>query len=256
MLNDAILAGSDSTRSDIANGVADGIVLPVDKPEGISSFGVVSRVKRLLPRGTKIGHAGTLDPFATGLLLLLIGRATKRCESMMDQAKTYETTIRLGASSDTDDLTGNIIQTENAIAPTLSAIEEQLLTLTGEISQRPPIFSAIKIGGRRACDRVRNGQSVELQPRIVKIYRIELLQYAWPDLRLRIDCGRGTYIRSIARDLGESLGVGGYLTQLRRTRIGDYDVATARTLTDLASNPPHLYNGKPLIPSPGKPGEG
>ena len=124
-----------------------GLILPIDKPAGLTSFGVVSRVKRLLPRGTKIGHAGTLDPFATGLLLLLIGKATKQCETMMDQPKQYETTIRFGASSTTDDLTGEIAETANATTPSLHSIQEKLTAMTGEISQRPPIYSAIKISG-------------------------------------------------------------------------------------------------------------
>jgi tRNA pseudouridine55 synthase len=237
MLNDANIPGPE-----LLERLRDGFVLPIDKPAGITSFGVVARVKRLLPRGIKIGHAGTLDPFATGLLLLLIGKATRQCEAMMDQPKTYEATIRLGATSDTDDLTGQICVTTDPAAPARAKIEQRLATMIGDVSQRPPTYSAIKINGRRACDRVRQGQEIELQPRIVRIYAIELLAYAWPDLQVRIDCGRGTYIRSIARDLGESLGIGGYLTQLRRTRIGSYDTNMAKQLNDLASDSAYLYN--------------
>src|SRR5688572_29293503 len=189
-------------------------VLDVDKPPGRSSAYVVNGVKRLLPRGTKIGHAGTLDPFATGVLLLLVGRATKLCEQLMDQPKTYEATIKLGANTETDDPESPEIATPNAPVPTIDHVREALARFVGAIEQRPPKFSALKIAGRRACDRVRAGQDVELKPRTVMIYAIELLDFQYPFVLVRIDCGRGTYIRAIARDLGEALGTGGYLTAL------------------------------------------
>lgn len=210
--------------SNVLNGV-----LVLDKPAGISSARAVDRVKRVLPRGTKIGHAGTLDPFATGVLLLLIGRATKSCESLMDQPKTYEATIKLGATTETDDPESPEMITPNAPMATIDQVRDALARFVGAIEQRPPKFSALKIGGRRACDRVRDGETVELKPRTVNVYATGLLDFQYPFAKVRIECGRGTYIRAIARDLGEILGTGGYLTQLRRTRIGNFSIAQAVT---------------------------
>lgn len=202
-------------------------ILNLYKPTGITSARAVSIVKRLLPRGTKIGHAGTLDPFATGVLLLLIGKATKQCESLMGQPKEYEATVRLGSTSETDDLDSLITPYPNAAQPTREAIEAALPKFVGNILQQPPVYSALKVGGRRAYQLAREGQVVTLSPRTVRIDSIELLDFTPPDVRLRIACGRGTYIRAIARDLGEQLHCGGYLTQLCRTRIGAFDLADA-----------------------------
>jgi tRNA pseudouridine55 synthase len=208
-------------------------VLVLDKPAGITSARAVARVKRLLPRGTKVGHAGTLDPFAPGVLLLLIGRATKLCEQLMDQPKTYEATVKLGANTETDDPESPEIVRDVVSPPELETIHEALKTFVGAIEQRPPKFSALKVGGRRACDRVRDGEEVELKPRVVKIYSMEVTAYDYPLLKLRIDCGRGTYIRAIARDLGEALGTGGYLTELRRTRVGEFTIERATMIDQL-----------------------
>jgi tRNA pseudouridine55 synthase len=212
-------------------------VLVLDKPAGMTSARAVEAVKRLLPRGTKIGHAGTLDPFATGVLLLLVGRATKQCEKLMDQPKTYEATVKFGATTASDDPESpeEAFATAPVAPVSREAIESALPRFVGEILQRPPVFSALKIAGKRAADRVRAGQTVELEPRKIRVYSIDLLAYDWPLLRLRIDCGRGTYIRSIARDLGEVLSVGGYLTQLRRTRIGAFDIDRAVSLSHLTA---------------------
>jgi tRNA pseudouridine55 synthase len=209
-----------------------GIIL-LDKPAQISSAGVVNTVKRLLPRKTKIGHAGTLDPFATGLLLLLVGKSTKRCEELMNQPKQYEATIRFGGYTATDDPESPPEPVEGATAPGEEALRQALGGFIGEIQQLPPAYSALKIAGKRACDRVRDGETVELKPRLVRIYNVALLNYAWPDARVRIDCGRGTYIRAIARDLGKFLNVGGYLTELRRTRSGTFAVDDAVSLETL-----------------------
>jgi tRNA pseudouridine55 synthase len=219
----------------------DGLIV-LDKPAGITSAGAVNRVKRLLDRGTKIGHAGTLDPFATGVLLLLIGKATKSSEKLMDQPKRYDATIKLGASTATDDLESPEVPWSKAMPPSLDEIKSALATFTGMISQRPPAFSALKISGRPAYKLARRGQPVELRPRDVRIDGIKILSWQWPLLKLRIDCGRGTYIRAIARDLGEMLKTGGYLTELRRTRIGAFDIANAVTLEQMAQDgvAPHL----------------
>ena len=215
--------------SDGISGSTSGILV-LDKPAGISSAGAVSRVKRLLPRGTKIGHAGTLDPFATGVLLLLIGKATKLCEKLMDEPKRYETTIKFGATTATDDPESAEETREVVRPPTLEQIEVALRPFVGPIQQRPPIYSAIKIGGRPAYDLARKGHDLRMEARTVQVYGITVLKYEWPLLSLRIDCGRGTYIRSIARDLGETLSVGGYLTALRRTRVGPFGVSNGVTM--------------------------
>ena len=199
-------------------------IINLDKPPGISSARAVARVKRLLPKGTKIGHAGTLDPFATGVLLLLVGRATRQCETLMDQPKQYEATIKFGATTATDDPESPEETFAHTGAVPRDEIEKLLPRFVGAIQQRPPAFSAMKVGGRRAYDLARKGHDVQLAPRTVNVYNIELLSYDWPILSLRIDCGRGTYIRAIARDIGAALGVGGYLTALRRTAVGPFHV--------------------------------
>lgn len=212
----------------------DGII-NLDKPPSLTSARAVDRIKRVLPRGTKVGHAGTLDPFATGVLLVLVGKATKWSERLMDQPKEYETTIKLGATTETDDLEAEEIAYPNAAEPSRAAIESALAALTGIVQQRPPDFSAMKVAGHRAYQLARSGNPVELQARPVRIDAIEILDWHWPLLKLRIACGRGTYIRSIARDLGEALKTGGYLTQLRRTRIGRFTASEAIPLDQLSA---------------------
>lgn len=202
-------------------------MINLDKPVGPSSARLVARVKKLLPPKTKIGHAGTLDPFASGVLLLLIGKATRLSESLMDQPKSYQTTIKFGATTETDDPESPEIVRADAAPPPLAAIEAALAEMTGTVMQRPPAYSAMKIGGRRAYKLARAGKKVELVPRPVRIDGIRILKYEWPFLEISVDCGRGTYIRAIARDLGEKLGVGGYLTALRRTRVGGFTAEKA-----------------------------
>ena len=218
-------------------------VVNLDKPPGLTSARAVAAVKRLLPRGTKIGHAGTLDPFATGVLLLLVGRATKACERLMDAPKQYETTVKLGATTATDDPEApEVVGPSPLSPPPAQTVAAAVQKFVGDILQRPPAYSAMKVDGRRAYDLARRGAAVELEPRPVRVYGIEILAYEWPLLRLRIDCGRGTYIRSIARDLGEALGTGGYLTQLRRTRVGDFTAEASVTLDRVRADgvAPHL----------------
>jgi tRNA pseudouridine55 synthase len=218
-------------------------VINLDKPPGLTSARAVGVVKRLLPRGIKIGHAGTLDPFATGVLLLLVGRATRSCERLMDAPKQYEATVKLGATTATDDLESPEQPAPEPLRqPSATAVSGAVQKFVGDILQRPPAFSAMKVEGHRAYDLARSGKIVHLEARPVRVYGIEVLDYEWPLLRLRIDCGRGTYIRSIARDLGVALGTGGYLTQLRRTRIGNFDAAAGVTLERLKAEgvAPHL----------------
>lgn len=218
-------------------------IIVLDKPAGISSASAVNRVKRLLPRGTKIGHAGTLDPFATGVLLLLIGKATKSCEALMDQPKKYESTIKLGATTETDDPESpEILWGSREEAPSPHDVSVALQNFVGSIEQVPPRYSALKVKGKRACDRVRAGETIEMKPRTVRIDSIELLDYSFPFLRITVACGRGTYIRSLARDLGSALNCGGYLTELRRTAVGAYGAAQLVTLEKLSVDGvlPHL----------------
>jgi len=174
------------------------------------------------------------------VLILLIGKATKLCEKLMDQPKQYDATVKFGATTVTDDPETPEEPSGGASNPARALedrqIRDALPQFVGAIQQRPPAFSAMKIKGERAYNLARKGQNVELESRTVHVYGIELLDFAWPLLRLRIDCGRGTYIRSIARDLGQTLGVGGYLTQLRRTRIGSFAVEKAVTLEQLQSD--------------------
>ena len=191
--------------------------------------------ERLLPRGTKIGHAGTLDPFATGVLLLLVGKSTRLCERLMDEPKQYEATVKLGATTPTEDPDSPETISPDAPQPSNEALREAIQSFQGTIRQRPPAFSALKVGGKRAYDLARRGREVSLEPREVRVDAIELLGYDWPFARLRIDCGRGTYIRAIARDLGAALGVGGYLTSLCRTRVGRFGLETAATLEQLSA---------------------
>jgi tRNA pseudouridine55 synthase len=198
-------------------------ILCLNKPVGPSSAAALNRLKRSLPRGTKLGHAGTLDPLASGVLVCLLGRATKLSDRVMGMPKQYQATIMLGATSDTDDAEGPIRPTPNIRAAIdRDAVERVLSTFVGEISQMPPAFSALKIEGKRACDRVREGQKVELKPRMVRVDRIDLADFAWPEVKVLVDCGKGTYIRSLARDIGAALGVGGYMSALVRTRVGPF----------------------------------
>jgi tRNA pseudouridine55 synthase len=214
-------------------------ILNLDKPASISSARAVARVKRLLPPRTKIGHAGTLDPFATGVLLLLVGRATKLCETMMDQPKQYQAVVKFGSTTATDDPESPEVcwpDLQTARTPTEEDIDKVLTNFKGKLMQIPPIFSALKVNGKRAYKLARGGQAPVMVARSVMVYSIDRLDYVWPLLKLRIDCGRGTYIRSLARDIGAALHVGGYLTQLRRTRVGQFTTESAASLESLTAD--------------------
>ncbi|CAH0186170.1 MULTISPECIES: tRNA pseudouridine(55) synthase TruB [unclassified Microbacterium] len=218
--------------------VSPGILL-VDKPGGLTSHDVVARTRRAL--GTrKVGHAGTLDPMATGLLVLGIEGATRLLTYIVGADKTYLATIRLGQASTTDDAEGEITvraSAEDVDAVTPVRLADGIAALTGPISQVPSSVSAIKVDGRRAYDRVRAGEEVELKARAVTVSRFEVLAErrgdGLLDLDVVVDCSSGTYIRALARDLGEALGVGGHLTALRRTRVGPFDVADAADIESL-----------------------
>ncbi|MGV2902144.1 tRNA pseudouridine(55) synthase TruB [Microbacterium sp. AGC62] len=222
--------------------VSPGILL-VDKPAGLTSHDVVARTRRAF--GTrKVGHAGTLDPMATGLLVIGIEGATRLLTYIVGADKTYEATIRLGQITGTDDAEGEILTTaepEAWSAVTDAAVDEGILALTGEISQVPSSVSAIKVDGRRAYDRVRAGEEVVLAARDVVVSRFDVSarrqQDGFLDLDVIVDCSSGTYIRSLARDLGAALGVGGHLTALRRTRVGPFEVTDAVGLDALEGAP-------------------
>jgi tRNA pseudouridine55 synthase len=212
-------------------------LLNVDKPAGLTSRDVVNRVQSLLPRKTRIGHAGTLDPLATGVLIVCVGAATRLVEYIQRMDKEYLAEFTLGAASDTDDALGQITPTPPVPPiPDQRAIESALRTFVGEILQTPPQFSAAKRDGRRAYKLARRGEEFSLSAKPVQIHAIELLGFQFPELRLRIHCGKGTYIRSIARDLGAVLGCGGYVRSLRRTRIGPFLAQNALQLDHLAAD--------------------
>ena len=209
----------------------------VDKPAGMTSHDVVARTRRLA--GTrKVGHAGTLDPMATGVLVLGVGRATRLLGHLMLTEKAYDATIRLGATTTTDDAEGEPLTSTPTGAVDEPDVRSALATFVGEIEQRPSAVSAIKVDGRRAYQRVRDGESVELPARPVTIHEITVGDLRRDgdalDVDVSVRCSSGTYVRAVARDLGERLGVGGHLTVLRRTAVGGFDLAVARTLEELA----------------------
>lgn len=202
-------------------------VLNLNKRQGMTSRAVVDRVVKVVGRRVKVGHAGTLDPLATGVLVVCIGPATRLIEYVQRQTKTYQTVVLLGVTSDTLDADGHVIEVVGAADPGLSAIQKAVAGQVGVISQRPPEYSALKVAGKRAYDLARAGETVVLAPRPVTIHAAEVLSYEWPRLRLEIVCGGGTYIRSIARDVGEALGCGGIVETLLRTRIGAFSILDA-----------------------------
>jgi tRNA pseudouridine55 synthase len=205
-------------------------LLVLDKPGGMTSRAAVDRALRWFPRGTRAGHTGTLDPLATGVLVLCVGAATRLTEYVQDMAKTYRAGVLLGARSDTDDADGQVTPVALPAPPDAAAVRARLDEFLGEIEQIPPAYSAAKVTGRRAYDLARRGHEVALQARKVRIDGIELLSYAWPRLELEVRCGKGTYIRSLARDLGARLGCGGLIETLRRTRVGPFAIADAAPL--------------------------
>jgi tRNA pseudouridine55 synthase len=208
---------------------ADGLLV-LDKPGGLTSRAALDRALRWFPHGTRIGHTGTLDPLATGVLVLCLGRATRLAEYVQRMGKTYRTGLLLGARSDTDDADGTVTPVAGATAPDAPAVVACLALFVGTIDQVPPAFSAAKVTGQRAYDLARAGREVALQARPVTIHSIAVLHYAYPHLELEVFCGKGTYIRSLARDLGERLGCGALVSTLRRTRVGPFRAEDAVTL--------------------------
>lgn len=221
--------------------------LYVDKPEGWTSFDVVNYVRKIVanlenkkPRNVKVGHTGTLDPAATGLLVLCVGKNyTKKVPELIKQDKTYEVEIILGKTSTTADKEGEITAT-SAKKPSLKEVEQAVESFVGEIDQTPPVFSAIKIDGKRAYDLARSGKKVEMQSRRVNILTITDIKYEYPVVSFKTRVGSGTYIRSLAVDIGEKLGTGAYMSNLKRTSIGDVTIDQALAKSDLT--PENLQN--------------
>jgi tRNA pseudouridine55 synthase len=223
----------------------------IDKPLRKTSMDVCRVVRRRLvlggaPKRVKVGHGGTLDPLATGVLVVMVGKATRLCEQVMVGQKVYQTTMDLSAFSTTDDLEGEKSVPANmpSTPPSRETIEAALGTLTGEIMQTPPAYSAIKVDGQRAYDLARKGREVTLAPRPVRVDAITIEHYTWPMLTLSITCGKGVYIRAMARSLGEALGTGGHLTALRRTRVGHWTIEMSQGLESLPPimNQTHLQS--------------
>jgi tRNA pseudouridine55 synthase len=213
---------------------ASGLVV-VDKPGGMTSHDVVARIRRLA--GTrKVGHAGTLDPMATGVLVLGINRATRLLGHLTLTDKRYDATIRLGSATTTDDAEGEVVSTHPTDGLTEDEVRATLASYVGEIDQVPSAVSAVKVDGQRAYARVRAGEVVDLPPRRVTIHSLEVTAVDLPTVEISVHCSSGTFIRAIARDLGAALGVGGHLTALRRTAVGPFEVAHAATLEALTED--------------------
>ncbi len=213
-------------------------LLVIDKPLGWTSMGVCKKVRWLLVQGgakkkVKVGHAGTLDPLATGVLVVLVGKATKLQDRYMAGEKEYVAEIDLAHFSTTDDREGERTDVEIDQTPSREDVERACRKFVGEIAQRPPAYSAMKVDGKRAYKLARQGEQVELKARPVIIHEIGVVEYAYPRLVIDVRCGKGTYIRSLARDLGETLGTGGMLDGLRRTRVGEWGIDRARTIESL-----------------------
>ncbi|MEV0899061.1 tRNA pseudouridine(55) synthase TruB [Actinoplanes sp. NPDC049802] len=227
----------------------DGLIV-VDKPAGMTSHDVVARIRRLA-KTRRVGHGGTLDPMATGVLIIGVNRATRLLTYVIGSEKSYAATIRLGESTVTDDAEGEVTATASTGAVTDDAVRAGLTVQTGEIDQVPSAVSAIKINGQRAYKRVREGESVEIPARRITVHRLDVLDIRRPegrdviDVDIDVTCSSGTYIRAIARDLGNTLGVGGHLTALRRTAVGGMTLDAAATLAELEERAPDVI-GLPL----------
>ena len=214
----------------------------INKPKGMTSHDVVDEVRKISGE-RKVGHAGTLDPNATGLLIIAIGRgSTKQIGKLVKKTKIYEAEIVLGVTRDTDDVEGKVLQRYEVISPpSKNEVQEVLKSFLGKKEQIPPFYSAIKVRGKKSYELARKGKQVELKARKIEIFDIELLGYNFPVLNVRTKVSSGTYIRSMARDIGEVLGCGGYLGDLRRTKIGEYDIDGAVGLEGLTPEILHKH---------------
>ena len=207
-----------------------GIVI-IDKPQGWTSQDVVSKLRGAL-HTKRIGHGGTLDPIATGVLPVFVGRATRGVEFFEHAEKTYEAELRFGITTDTEDITGTIL-TENPVNLTREELENALESFRGEIQQIPPMYSALKINGQKLCDLARKGREVERKPRTITIFTLDLLAFDGTTAKLRVHCSKGTYIRTLCKDIGEALGCGGCMASLRRVAAGAYTIEETVSLSEL-----------------------
>ncbi|MFH1238536.1 MAG: tRNA pseudouridine(55) synthase TruB [bacterium] len=210
-------------------------VLNINKPKGISSYGVVARVKKIL-KVQKVGHAGTLDPEATGVLLVCLGKATKIVQFLMSLEKEYRGEMLLGISTDTDDAQGNIIKQEEDVSIPETSLREVFKEFLGEINQTPPMVSAVKHEGKRLYQLARAGVTVLPKPRKVQIYKIDILSYKNSTVKFNVVCSKGTYIRALCRDIGHKLGCGAHLKSLQRLRIGSFNINSALSLEELENS--------------------
>jgi len=208
--------------------------LDINKPAGPTSHDIVAAVRRHLGRKVKVGHAGTLDPFADGVLVVCVGQATRLADYVQAQAKRYRAEITLGATSSTDDPEGEILLWPDVTPPAADATASVIKNFVGEIEQVPPAHSAVHVNGERAYKLARAGHDVELSARKVSIHSIDLVRYDYPTLTIDVSCGSGTYIRSLARDIGEALGVGGYCSRLTRTAVGSFSIDDAVAIEDIS----------------------
>lgn len=207
-------------------------ILNVYKEKGYTSHDVVARLRRIVGQ-KKIGHTGTLDPEAEGVLPVCLGKATKLCDLLTDKDKTYEAVLLLGISTDTQDTTGKILEEKNTADLREEAVREVVLSFEGEYDQIPPMFSALKVGGKKLYELARDGKEVERKPRHVQIYRIRILQIDLPRVRMEVTCSKGTYIRTLCHDIGEKLGCGGCMESLLRTRVERFGVAESLRISEV-----------------------
>ena len=207
-------------------------VIVIDKPRGPTSMYMVNLVRRKCHK-TKTGHAGTLDPLATGVLVLGVGKMTKKLGQMMDTDKRYTTVIDLSATTPGHDAEGEREEVEVARIPTREKVDDAVATFSGEIMQAPPIFSAVKVDGHRAYASARMGKDVKIEPRKATVHAIEVLKYEWPIVTIEVACAKGFYVRALARDLGKALGTGGYCLEIRRTEVGRFTLELAKQLESL-----------------------
>lgn len=211
-------------------------IIGIYKPKGPSSFSMIYKLRKIF-NVKKIGHAGTLDPLADGVLVVAVGRgATKQLTGLIKKEKEYLATIKLGVTSTTDDEEGEKTEKVDSIVPSEESVKEVLKCFIGAIDQVPPIFSALKINGKPAYKYARAGKELKMESRKVLINEIELIKYDWPELVVRVDCGSGVYIRSLARDIGAKLGVGAYMSDLTRTRVGDFTLDKCKKVEELTIN--------------------
>jgi len=221
-------------------------VLLVDKPQGMTSHDIVARMRRVF-RIKKIGHAGTLDPMATGLLLILVGKATKVSQFLMSMDKEYTGTVKLGEATDSQDADGEIVETKPLPELTQVDVEKEMATFMGDQYQTPPMFSAKKVNGQKLYKLARQGKTIEREARVIHVSRYDILDFNLPEISIIVGSSKGTYIRTLAHDLGERLGCGGHLCALRRTQVGKFRIEDANTLEEIENMAPSELRTK-LIP--------